>query len=311
MEKMALVGQLLCARPLAKGGAAITSQMRQMSTKHSIAGKKWGWYAVGGIVGSGAALIGALEYSCRASGVEVSPYHHKWSHNGLVASYDHASIRRGWEVYKTVCASCHSIDFLPYRRLVNVCLTEEEAKAEAAAASIRDGPNEVGEYFNRPGRLADYVPPPYPNEQAARHANNGAYPPDLSFICLGRKGGSNYIFALLTGYTDAPAGIVVQEGQYFNPYFMGGAISMAQAIYNETVEFSDGTPASASQIAKDVTTFLEWHGQPYHDRNKKIFLRFVLLWIPCFAGVLYTFRRVGVTYKSVKSVLTPPRKYKK
>lgn len=98
---------------------------------------------------------------------------------------------------------------------------------------VRDGPDDTGEYFDRPGKLADYVPSPYPNEKAARHANNGAYPPDLSLITLARKGGEDYIFALLTGYVDPPAGINLQDGQYYNPYFAGGAVSMAQAIYNE------------------------------------------------------------------------------
>lgn len=98
---------------------------------------------------------------------------------------------------------------------------------------MRDGPDDTGNYFDRPGKLSDYVPSPYPNEEAARHANNGAYPPDLSLITLARKNGEDYIFALLTGYVDPPAGFALQDGQYFNPYFPGGAISMAQAIYNE------------------------------------------------------------------------------
>lgn len=85
----------------------------------------------------------------------------------------------------------------------------------------------------RPGKLSDYFPSPYPNEEAARAANNGAYPPDLSYIVAARKGGEDYIFALLTGYCDAPAGVVLRDGQYYNPYFAGGAISMAQALYNE------------------------------------------------------------------------------
>lgn len=85
----------------------------------------------------------------------------------------------------------------------------------------------------RPGKLSDYFPSPYPNEEAARAANNGAYPPDLSYIALARHGGEDYLFALLTGYCDAPAGIVLRDGQYYNPYFPGGAISMAQALYNE------------------------------------------------------------------------------
>lgn len=85
----------------------------------------------------------------------------------------------------------------------------------------------------RPGKLSDYFPSPYPNEEAARAANNGAYPPDLSYIVSARHGGENYIFALLTGYCDPPAGVVLREGQYFNPYFVGGAISMGQVLYNE------------------------------------------------------------------------------
>jgi ubiquinol-cytochrome c reductase cytochrome c1 subunit len=80
----------------------------------------------------------------------------------------------------------------------------------------------------------------------------------------------NYIFSLLTGYTDTPAGVKLGEGQYFNPYFPGGAISMAQALYNEIIEYPDGTPATQSQLAKDVTTFLSWTAQPEHDERKKV-----------------------------------------
>lgn len=81
--------------------------------------------------------------------------------------------------------------------------------------------------------MSDYFPSPYPNEEAARAANNGAYPPDLSYIVSARKGGEDYIFSLLTGYFDAPAGVQLRDGQYFNPYFPGGAIGMAQVLYNE------------------------------------------------------------------------------
>lgn len=144
-----------------------------------------------------------------------------------------SSIRRGYEVYKQVCAACHSMRYIAYRNLVGVSHTEAEAKAEAEETQVRDGPDESGEYYMRPGKLSDYFPNPYANEEAARAANNGAFPPDLSYIVLGRKGGEDYIFALLTGYVDAPAGVVLREGQHYNPYFPGGAISMAQALYNE------------------------------------------------------------------------------
>lgn len=138
---------------------------------------------------------------------------------------------------------------------------------------VKDGPNEAGEYFMRPGKLSDYFPSPYPNEEAALAANNGAYPPDLSWIVSARHGGEDYIFALLTGYHEPPAGISLREGQYYNPYFPGGAIGMAQALYNEAMEYSDGTPATASQLAKDVATFLKWASEPEWDDRKRIFIK--------------------------------------
>lgn len=85
--------------------------------------------------------------------------------------------------------------------------------------------------------------------------------------------GEDYIFSLLTGYCDPPAGIVLREGQYFNPYFPGGAISMAQALYNEAIEYQDGTPASASQLAKDVSTFLKWCSEPELEDRRRMFIK--------------------------------------
>ncbi|KAK4337339.1 hypothetical protein RND71_043510 [Anisodus tanguticus] len=152
-------------------------------------------------------------------------------------------------------------------------MTEEEAKAEAAESTYEDGPDEEGKMFTRPGKLSDYLPKPYKNEEAARHANNGAYPPDLTYITLARNDKEDYIFALLTGYCDPPAGVTIGEGQHFNPYFIGGAIGMAKALYNEAIEYTDGTPATASQMAKDVAVFLTWAGQPEHDERKRLFLR--------------------------------------
>jgi len=104
---------------------------------------------------------------------------------------------------------------------------------------VTDGPDEQGNMFQRPGKLSDYFPNPYANEEAARAANNGAYPPDLSYIVAARHGHEDYVFALLTGYCDTPAGVTLREGQHYNPYFPGGAISMAQALYNEVNTMSD------------------------------------------------------------------------
>ncbi|KAF8792300.1 Cytochrome c1 like protein [Argiope bruennichi] len=203
----------------------------------------------------------------------VHPPKHPWSHNGLISSFDHASIRRGYEVYKQVCAACHSMRYVRYRELINVSHTEEEAKAEAEEIMVLDGPDDEGQMFKRPGKLFDSFPSPYENEEQARAANNGAYPPDLSLITSARHGGEDYVFSLLTGYCDPPAGVELAEGQYYNPYFPGGAIGMAQALYNEIIEYSDGTPATLSQLAKDVCTFLKWAAEPEHDTRKRMFIK--------------------------------------
>lgn len=134
------------------------------------------------------------------------------------------------------------MDYVAYRHLVGVCYTEEEAKALAEEVEVQDGPNEDGEMFMRPGKLSDYFPKPYPNPEAARAANNGALPPDLSYIVRARHGGEDYVFSLLTGYCEPPTGVALREGLYFNSYFPGQAIAMAPPIYDEVLEFDDGEP---------------------------------------------------------------------
>ncbi|CAH8618657.1 unnamed protein product [Heterobilharzia americana] len=200
-----------------------------------------------------------------------------WPHNGIISSYDHAAIRRGYQVYKEVCSACHSLKYLNYRHLVNEVLTEEEAKRDAASYMYPDGPNEEGKMFERPGRLMDILPSPYPNSQAARLANNGAEPPDLTFITKARHGNEDYIFHLLTGYMDPPPGHTVPDGQYYNPYFPGGNISMARALYDDLIEYADGTPATTSQLAKDVVSFLCWTCDRNLDDRKRVLLKAVLI----------------------------------
>lgn len=226
----------------------------------------------------------------------------------IIKIYLPYSLRRGYEVYKQVCAACHSMHYIAYRNLVGVTHTEAEAKAEAEEAQVKDGPNEAGEYFMRPGKLSDYFPSPYPNEEAARAANNGAYPPDLSWIVAARKGGEDYIFALLTGYCDPPAGISLREGQYFNPYFPGGAIGMAQALYNEAMEYSDGTPASASQLAKDVSTFLKWGSEPEHDDRKRMLIKAIGIFSILCSLTYYIKRHKWSALKSRKISFHPRNK---
>ena len=98
-------------------------------------------------------------------------------------------------------------------------------------------------------------------------------PPDLSLIAFARKNGPNYIFSLLTGYMDPPAGVEVKEGLHYNPYFNGGWIAMAKALYDDIIEYSDGTPATTSQLSKDVVEFLRWSAEKSHDEKKKMLLK--------------------------------------
>ncbi|CAL5349019.1 unnamed protein product [Camellia sinensis] len=186
-------------------------------------------------------------------------------------------IRRGHQVYQQVCASCHSMSLISYRDLVGVAHTEEETKAMAAEIEVVDGPNDEGEMFTRPGKLSDRFPQPYPNEQAARFANGGAYPPDLSLITKARHNGQNYVFALLTGYHDPPAGVSIREGLHYNPYFPGGAIAMPKMLIDGAVEYEDGTPATESQMGKDVVTFLSWAAEPEMEERKLMGFKWIFV----------------------------------
>jgi len=197
--------------------------------------------------------------------------HYPWSHKGRLATFDHAALRRGFQVYQQVCATCHSLERIAYRNLVGVTFTEDEVKAIMAdAPEVEDGPNDQGEMYMRPAKLADYLPSPYKNEEEARMANAGALPPDLSLMVKARHSGEDYLFALLTGYHEPPEGITLRKGLYYNPYFPGGAIGMAQQIFDDGVEYEDGTPATASQMAHDVTVFLSWAAEPEHDDRKRM-----------------------------------------
>ncbi|XP_005091244.1 cytochrome c1, heme protein, mitochondrial [Aplysia californica] len=291
---------LLRAKP------AFVNQKATLVSLRGKNGKKVAWLLGSLAVGGGTVVATALAQPAFASDLVLHPPKFPWTHNGHLAALDHASVRRGYEVYKQVCAACHSMKYLCYRNLVNVIMTEDEAKAEAEEALVEDGPNDAGEMFERPGKLSDHFPDPYKNDEQARAANNGALPPDLSYIVLARHGGEDYIFSLLTGYSDPPAGVKLMEGQHFNAYFPGGAIGMAQALYNEIIEYSDGTPATQSQLAKDVATFLKWAGEPEHDVRKLYGFRALII-LSFLIGVTYYMKRhKWSVLKSRKLAFKPP-----
>jgi ubiquinol-cytochrome c reductase cytochrome c1 subunit len=166
---------------------------------------------------------------------------------------------------------------LSYRHLVGVSHTEAEAKAEAAEIEVTDGPDDTGTMFTRAGKLTDRMPSPYLNEEAARDANSGALPPDMTLITKARHDGQNYVFSLVTGYSDPPEGVVIKGNLHYNKYFPGGAIAMARNLYDGVVEYEDGTPATTSQMAKDVTTFLSWAAEPEMEDRKLLGIKGLIL----------------------------------
>ena len=189
----------------------------------------------------------------------VHPPSYPWDHLGFFQSYDCAALRRGFQVYRQVCATCHSVEGIHYRDLVGVTHTTSELKQMASEADFVDGPNDEGEMFERPGKMTDYLPKPYENEQIGRVANGGALPPDLTLMVKARHNGQDYLFSLLTGYREPPAGKELMAGLYYNPYFPGGLIAMPPPLNDGGVEYEDGTVATISQQAKDVVQFLNWY----------------------------------------------------
>ncbi|KAM8967882.1 cytochrome c1, heme protein, mitochondrial [Pelodytes ibericus] len=289
-----------------RAGWAVTPQAN-MSFSALSRGRKVALSTLGVLVTGGTGLAFALHQSVKASEIDVHPPSYPWDHSGYLSALDHSSVRRGYQVYKQVCSACHSLQYLAFRNLVGVTHTEEEAKTIAEEFEIVDGPDETGEMFTRPGKLSDYFPKPYANEEAARHANNGALPPDLSYIILGREHNEDYVFSLLTGYCDPPAGAEIREGLYYNPYFPGQAIGMAPPIYNEILEYDDGTPATMSQVAKDVCTFLRWASEPEHDQRKLMGLRVIVFSMILLPALYYLKRHKWSVLKTRKIVYKPPK----
>jgi ubiquinol-cytochrome c reductase cytochrome c1 subunit len=207
-----------------------------------------------------------------------------WSFKGLTGKFDRTSLQRGFQVYKEVCSSCHSMQYLSYRNLGEEGGPEfsiEEVKAIAASVEIQDGPDSQGEMFTRPGRPADKFASPYENVNASMAANGGAYPPDMSVLVKARPGGSNYIYSVLMGYEDPPAGMILDDGVYYNKYMIGNKIKMSSPLSDDIVEYTDGTQATVDQMAKDVTTFLSWAAEPEleerHQTGVKVIIYLILL----------------------------------
>jgi cytochrome c1 len=231
----------------------------------------------------------------------------KWSFAGPFGKFDRAQLQRGFKVYREVCANCHSLSFIAFRNLAEPGGPEfsvAQATAVAAEYKIKDGPNDQGEMFERPGRLADYFPPPFPNDATARNSNGGALPPDLSVIAKARtyergfprflldvvtqyqEQGVDYLAALLKGYENPPQGMQMPAGMMYNKYYPGHSIKMPPPISDGQVSYDDGSPANVDQYSRDVAAFLAWAAEPRLEDRKRVGFQ-VFIFLLVFSGLLY------------------------
>lgn len=244
------------------------------------------------LLSSLAVLLGGVQIApAHAAGGGETPPHRHWHFNGIAGTFDKAALQRGLKVYREVCSACHSMDLVAYRNLTALGYNENQIKNIASQYTVTDGPDDEGEMFERPARPSDHFVSPYPNKNAAKAANNGAYPPDMSLIAKARPHGPDYIYALLTGYVEEPPhGHELLEGQYWNKYMPGNVIAMAPPLSDGIVSYEDGSPETAEQYAYDVVNFLMWAADPYLEERKQTGLS-VLIFLIVFAGVMYAVKR--------------------
>ncbi|HET9639711.1 MAG TPA: cytochrome c1 [Allosphingosinicella sp.] len=204
----------------------------------------------------------------------VEPRDIAYSFDGPFGKYDRRQLQRGFQVYKEVCASCHGLSFVAFRNLEDLGYGEEEIKAVADKWQIEVPAVDpkTGEASTRKALPADNFPSPYPNEVAARAANNNALPPDLSLITKARHGGPAYVASLLTGYRNPPASLPEEnrpgQGLHFNPWFANLNIAMPPPLREGLVSYADGTNPSVDQMATDVSAFLAWTAEPKLENRR-------------------------------------------
>ena len=218
-----------------------------------------------------------------------------WSFKGLFGKFDRGALQRGYQVYAEVCSSCHSMKYVSYRNLAEKGgpeFTEAQAKAIAASFEVKDGPNADGEMFTRPGKLSDKFVMPYENVKAAQASNGGAYPPDMSVLVKARGGGVDYIYSLLQGYEDPPAGLILDDGVYYNKFMYGNKIKMSNQLSDGLVEYADGTNATVEQMSKDVTTFLMWTAEPHLEARHQMGFKAIVYLVILTILVYFSMKRI-------------------
>ncbi len=194
------------------------------------------------------------------------PKHLSLSSDGLFPHWDKAQLQRGLQVYREVCSACHSLDYVAFRNIAELGYTEGQVKTFAKSFQVPSINPDTGEPATRDGLPSDHFPAPYPNEVAARAANNNALPPDLSLITQAREGGKDYVYSLLTGFQNPPADLPEDlqpgTGLHYNPYFANLNLAMAPPLADGQVTFADGSPNDVASMAADVTAFLVWTAEP-------------------------------------------------
>jgi ubiquinol-cytochrome c reductase cytochrome c1 subunit len=234
-----------------------------------------------------AALLGSLAIA--PAHAQESLVHQNWSFSGPFGTFDKAAAQRGFQVYKEVCSACHSLKQAYYRDLAGIGLTPEQIAAVAKDVQV-DDIGDDGQPMQRPGLPSDHFKSPFPNDKAAQAANNGATPPDLSVITLARDGGADYLYAVLTGYSDPPANVKMGDGLYYNHIFPGHQIAMPPPLSDGRVTYADGTPATVRQEAHDVVTFLSYIAEPETEQRKALGVK-IVLFLVIMTGLTYAVKR--------------------
>jgi len=257
----------------------------------------------------GLALAFALSAPALAADGDPKPLNtppQGWTFDGPFGMFNRADLQHGFQVYKEVCSSCHSLNRIAFHNLDEPGgpgFSEPQMKAIAASYKFQAEPNDKGETVDdkgqpltRAGTPSDHFPPPFANEEAARANNGGALPPDLSLIVKAREGGPDYVYSILTGFHQTPpAGWKVPDGKYFNPYFRTWNISMPPPLSDGQVTFNDWDPKKKATVADEayaVVTFLSWAAEPHLEDRHRIGVG-VMIFLIVLAGLLYlSYRRV-------------------
>lgn len=229
-----------------------------------------------------------------------------WSFGGIFGTYDRNQLQRGFQVFKEVCSSCHSANLMAFRNLSEPGgpgYSDAQVKALAATFTITDPEAEGGE---RAGIPADHWPATMAPADAK--AAFGVVPPDFSVLAKARgvtkpglgwildyftayqEGGPDYIYNLLTNFADAPAGVQVADGQYYNA-FLGRVLRMPPPLSDGLVTYDDNTvPQTTEQYAKDVAAFMMWMAEPHLVERKELGFK-VLIILSLFAAMMYLTKR--------------------